>query len=130
MTTNQDILVILKAAQDTRVKEKEEDKEIRAQERKEDMKMILDMIKQGVEKEVKAAIQEVNLRLEEQEKLNQALTTQVNTLVNEMRHLKGAVKDHEAFPALPKPQGLGQQSSKEQQNRGSLVESPFSWTKN
>ena len=40
MTTTEDILAFLKASQEARVKEKEEDKEIRAEERKEDMKVI------------------------------------------------------------------------------------------
>ena len=99
MTTTEDILAFLRADQDARAKEKEEDKEIRAEERKEDMRVILDMIKQGVKKEVNAAIQEVEVRLEQQEKLNQELVIQVNSLVNELGNLKRGVKaDQEAFP--------------------------------
>ena len=114
MTTTEDILAFLKAAQDARVKEKEEDKEIRAEERKEDMKVILDMIKQGVKKEVKTALQEVEVRVEQQEKLNQELVKKVNSLVNELENLKLGVKaDQEAFPALPRPQGLIQRSKEQ-----------------
>ena len=73
MTSNKDILAFLQADQDAKAKEKEVDKEIRARERKEDMEHILSMIKIGVEKEVKAALQETEQRLGEQEKINQEL---------------------------------------------------------
>ena len=80
------------------------------------MRVILDMIKQGVKTEVNAAIQEVEVRLEQQEKLNQELAIQelviqVHSLVNELENLKRGVQgDQEAFPVLPKPQGLCQSS--------------------
>ena len=80
------------------------------------MRVILDMIKQGVKTEVNAAIQEVEVRLEQQEKLNQELVIQelviqVHSLVNELENLKRGVQgDQEAFPVLPKPQGLCQSS--------------------
>ena len=50
MTSNLDILSFLKADQDARANEKEEDKELRAKERQEDREHILAMIKTGVEK--------------------------------------------------------------------------------
>ena len=57
MTNYQDILAFLKADQVARAREKEEEKEIRARERQEDMAHILSLIKMGVEKVVKAALQ-------------------------------------------------------------------------
>ena len=52
MTSNQDILIFLKADQEAKAKEKEEDMETRARERKEDREHILAMIKTGVEREL------------------------------------------------------------------------------
>ena len=52
MTTNADIMEFLKADLEKRKQEKEEDKRVRAQERKEDMEHIIKLIVSGVEKEV------------------------------------------------------------------------------
>ena len=59
MTSNQDILAFLQAAQEAHAKEKNEDKETRARERQEDRDSILEMIKTGVQREVKAAVKEI-----------------------------------------------------------------------
>ena len=88
MTSNMDILSFLKAEQETRAKEKEEERHLRAEERQEDRKHILEMIKTGVQIEVKAAIQPVEDRLELQEKVNQELHKQLPSLVREMELLK------------------------------------------
>ena len=53
-------MAFLKADQVARAREKEEEKEIRARERQEDMAHILSLIKMGVEKVVKAALQRQN----------------------------------------------------------------------
>ena len=47
MTSNQDILAFLKAGQEAREKEKDEEKQTRARERQEDRENILEMIKIG-----------------------------------------------------------------------------------
>ena len=105
MTSNLDILSFLKADQDARAKEKEEDKELRAKEREEDREHILAMIKIGVEKEVKAAIKPVEDRLEQQEKVNQELYQKINSLIRQIEGMKEDVHlQQEAFPALPEPQ--------------------------
>ena len=52
MTTNQDIMTFLQASQAAREKEKEEDKRMRAEERKEDMRQIFLMIEKGIKTEV------------------------------------------------------------------------------
>ena len=103
MTSNQDILAFLKAAQDARAKEKDEDKETRARERQEDRENMLEMIKIGVQKEVKAAIKEVEERLGQQEKINEELTMQLSSLVGKMEVIQTSVKGQQAFPALPGP---------------------------
>ena len=61
MTSNQDILVFLKANQEAHDKEKEEDKKIRSKERQEDRENILKLIKVWVRKEVKAAVETVEI---------------------------------------------------------------------
>ena len=63
MTTNHDIIAFLQATQETNAKQKEEDKVIRAQERKEDLEQILSLIQRGVQKEVRAAIKPIEERL-------------------------------------------------------------------
>ena len=70
MTSNLDILAFLKADQDARTKEREEEKEIRTRERKEDRTHILAIIQDGILKEVKAAIEPLEERLQLQEKVN------------------------------------------------------------
>ena len=107
MISNQDILAFLQADQDARTKEKEEDKKTRAKERQEDRENILEMVKIGVAKAVKVAMEEVELRLEHQEKINQELTKQLQSVVMEMDVLKIAVDDQQQFPALPQPQYQG-----------------------
>ena len=105
MASNLDILSFLKADQDARAKEKEEDAEIRAKERQEDREHILAMIKLGVEKEVRAALQPVEERLEQQERVNQELYQKINSLLREVEVMKEGVNlQQEAFPALPGPQ--------------------------
>ena len=114
MTTNQDILSFLRVDKEAKekekeqekeahAKEKEEDRQLRATERQEDMEHILAMIQRGVQKEVRAAIQPVEERLEIQEKVNQELTKQFNSVIKEMEHLKKAVNNQQEFPVLPLP---------------------------
>ena len=95
MTSNQDILAFLKAAEDARAKEKEEDKVTRARERQEDRDNIVKRIKIGIQKEVKEAFQEVEQRLGQQEQINQELEKQVNLLVMEVETLKEAAMNNQ-----------------------------------
>ena len=90
----------LKATQDTQAKEKEEDRKIRARERQEDMEHILAMVQRGVQKEVRAAIQPLEDRLEVQEKANQELSKQFDSVLRKMDLLKETVKNQQEFPAL------------------------------
>ena len=92
MTSNLDILSFLKAAQDTQAKEKEEDRELRARERQEDMKHILALIQRGVQTEVRAVILPLEERLDAQEKVNQELTKQFESVLKEMDLLKNVKK--------------------------------------
>ena len=64
---------------------------------------MLAMIKIGVQKEVKGAIKEVEERLGLQEKVNEELARQLNSLVKNMEAFQASVKDQQAFPALPVP---------------------------
>jgi hypothetical protein len=100
MTTNLEIMSFLKATQDTQAKEKEEDRKIRARERQEDMEHILAMVQRGVQKEVRAAIQPLEDRLEVQEKASQELSKQFDSVLREMDLLKETVKNQQEFPAL------------------------------
>ena len=86
-----------------REKEKAEEKETRAKERKEDRENILEMIKSGIQREVKNVIKEVEERLLQQEKINQNLTNQLKTVLKDMEILKTSVRDQEDYPALPVP---------------------------
>ena len=105
MTSNLDIISFLKAVQYARAKEKEEDTELRAKERQEDREHMLAMIKLGVEKEVRAALQPVEERLEQQERVNQELYQKINSLVREVEVMKEGVNlQQEAFPSLSEPQ--------------------------
>ena len=106
MTSNLDILSFLKADQDARAREKEEDKETRARERQEDRENIVEMIKIGVQKEVKAALKDVEDRLKTQEEANEELSKQLNSLVKDMDTLQASVTDQQAFPPLPGPRYL------------------------
>ena len=105
MTSNQDILAFLKAGQEASEKEKAEEKETRARERKEDRENILEMIRIGIQKEVKIVIKDVEDRLLQQEKHNQELTKQLNSVLKDMELMKTAVRDQEVYPALPVPRG-------------------------
>ena len=103
MTSNQDILAFLKAAEDARAKEKEDDKVTRGRERQEDRDNIVKMIKIGIQKEVREALQEVEQRLGQQEQVNQELEKQVNLLVKEIETLKEAAVNNQQsnlFPAV------------------------------
>ena len=82
MTSNQDILTFLTANQEAHAKEKEEDKKNRAKERQEDRDNILKLIKIGVQKEVKAAVEDVEHRLEKQENMNEELTKQQKSMIS------------------------------------------------
>ena len=103
MTTNQDILSFLKADIDARAKEKEEEKAIRAGERQDDMKQILDLIQQGIKKEVNIAIKPLEDRLEMQETINKKLFNQLESVTKELNTLKKAVNEHQGCPQHPQP---------------------------
>ena len=70
VATVNDILEFLKADQETKAREKESDKKIRAQERKEDLDHILTLITTGVKAEVEAVIKPLEERLQHQEQAN------------------------------------------------------------
>ena len=107
MTSNLDIKAFLKSEKDARVKEREEEKEIRAKERQEDMLKISDLIKSGVKEEVMAAVQPIKERLDEQEKVAQELTMQLNNMFKEMDLLRETVNQYDEFPALSAAPGPG-----------------------
>ena len=107
-TTVSDIMEFLKAEQKTRAKEKEEDKIIRAQERKEDMDHILTMITAGVKAEVETALKPLEERLQYQEQVSKGLHNKVKSLMTELKDLKGKVRQAEEFPGLPGPQAQPQ----------------------
>ena len=113
MTSNQDILTFLTANQEAHAKEKEEDKKTRAKERQEDRDNILKLIKIGVQKEVKAAVEDVEQRLEKQEKVNEELTKQLKSMIRDMELLKAAMVDKQTFPSLP-PRPNSDQSARVQ----------------
>ena len=94
MTSNQDILAFLKAEQEAQTKAKEDDKVTRARERQEDRENILEMIKIGVQREVKSAMKAVDERVIQQEIVNQELTNKLNSLVQEMEQLKTSLTDN------------------------------------
>ena len=102
MTTNSDILSFLKATQEDHAKEKEEAKMVRAKERKEDMDYMISMIQKSIQEKVSAAIKPLEERLEIQEKVNQELSTQFNSLLNEMEALKKIVKLQDSLPSSQK----------------------------
>ena len=105
MTTNSEISSFLKKDQEARAREKEQEKIVRAQERKEDREHILGMIQKVVDKEIKAAIGPVESKLEIQERVNKELFNKLNILTKEMNHLKQELKSQQqAFPLLPEPQ--------------------------
>ena len=55
------------------------------------------------DKEVEAAVKEVEQRLEQQGKVNKQLTKELKSLIRDMELLKPVVADQQTFPALPKP---------------------------
>ena len=92
MTSNQDILAFLKSNQEKLAREKEDDRRIRASERQEDREKILELIKTGVKNEVKSAIKELELKLEQQEKVNKDLAMELESMAREMEVLRNTVK--------------------------------------
>ena len=84
MTTNNDILLFLKTDMDKRAKEKEEEKVLRATERKEDMEQIVTLMQKSIQREVDAAIKPLEERLEVQEYVNKELFSQVKLLKQEL----------------------------------------------
>ena len=118
MTSNLDILSFLEADQDNRAKEREEEKELRAKQRIEDREHILTIIQKGILKEVRAAIEPLEERLELQEQVNKQLFDQLNSVKEQMNLLKEVVKDKEDFPVLP--QQHGQQVHQVSDNRERL----------
>ena len=102
-TTISDIMEFLKAEQKTRAREKEEDKLIRAQERKEDMEHILKMIKVGVKAEVETALKPLEDRLQYQEQVNKSLHNKVKDLMKDLSDLQGNLRQVDEFPGLSPP---------------------------
>ena len=101
MTTNQDIMAFLKKAEEAREKEKEEDLIARAQERKEDMQKIADMITTGVKNEVNRVLKPLEERLAEQEAINTDMGRQLNKVMGELEALRrGASVYGQDFPLL------------------------------
>ena len=92
MTSNQDILAFLKSNQEKLAREKEDDRRIIASERQEDRGKILELIKTGVKNEVKSAIKELELKLEQQEKVNKDLAMELESMAREMEVLRNTVK--------------------------------------
>ena len=84
MTSNQDILAFLKSNQEALAQEKEDDRRSRAIERQEDREKILEMIKLGVKNEIKAATRDLELKLEQQEKINKDLAKELECMAKEM----------------------------------------------
>ena len=95
----------MEANQEAKARERDEDKVTRARERKEDMEHILAVIQRGIQKELRAAMEPLEERLEQQEKVNKELFIQLNSLKEEFGVLKEAVKDQPSFPVLPQPHG-------------------------
>ena len=102
MTSNCDILAFLEADQEAKAKERDEEKVTRARERKEDMEHLLAVIQRGIQKEVRAVIEPLEERLEQQENVNKELFSQLNSLKEEFGVLKEAA---ECFPVLTQPHG-------------------------
>ena len=88
MTTTLDIMAFLKADKEARIREHQENKEIRAQERAEDMKNIVLVIKSGVKEEVNSVIKPIQDKIEEQERTVENLTMQLSNIMMEVTRLK------------------------------------------
>ena len=73
MTTKKEILSFLKKDQEARAAEKEQEKIDRAKERKEDREHFLSVITALVDKKVKAALDPIENKLGQQEKVNKEL---------------------------------------------------------
>ena len=87
-----------------RLMQRKQDMEERVKQREEDMNIIKDMINKVVATKVLAALSPVEEKLELQEKVNQDLYRQVNSLTKELEVLKlNANTQHQAPPVLPKP---------------------------
>ena len=88
MTSNQDILALLRSDREERAREKEEEKEARAKERAEDIKKIEEMIIYGVKEEVKAVLKPIHDRLECQEKAVEDITRKFSFIMKEVAALR------------------------------------------
>ena len=105
MTTNQEILSFLQEDQEARAAEKEQERITRAKERKEDREHFLSLITTLVDKKVKAALEPIEKKLGQQEKVNKELNSKIQALVKEVEDLKQELKSQQqAFPQLPEPQ--------------------------
>lgn len=98
-----EILAFLKADQEARAKDKEEEKLQRAKERKEDLENLLAMLRMTVEKEVRAATKVVEDKLELKEKVNRELYSKLNSLTKELEDLKQQQQLKQDFPEIPLP---------------------------
>ena len=99
MTTKKEILSFLKKDQEARAAEKEQEKIDRAKERKEDREHFLSVITALVDKKVKAALDPIENKLGQQEKVNKELYIKVQALGKEVKNLKQESKSQQqAFP--------------------------------
>ena len=99
MTSTQDIMTFLTAEKEARAKEKQEDRAERMKEREEDMGRILEMIKSGVEEEVKAVLKPFQEILGEQEKAVKDLTEKLSIIMREMDTMKSTASCQGDTPA-------------------------------
>ena len=92
-------MTFLTAEKEVRAKEKQEDRAERMKQREEDMGRILQMIKSGVEEEVKAVLKPFQERLVEQENAVKDLTEQLSIIMKEVETMKSASSSQGDPPA-------------------------------
>ena len=100
MTSTEDIMTFLNQVQEAREREKETELRTRAEERKEDMQKILEIISSGVKQEVNSLVKPLEERLANQEKVKQDMSRQLKTIMKELEVLNDDVGKQE-FPHLP-----------------------------
>ena len=104
MATTTDILAFLKADQEARKIEREEERQLRVKERKEDMKEILRVLQTTILQEVRKQVEPVEARLELQEKVNKDLYEQLSVAKKDIELLRKSVRDPQEQvcpPSLP-----------------------------
>ena len=96
----------MKQDKEDRLLQRKLDMKERAKQREEDMKSIKEMINEVVNTKVLAAIKPVEEKLELQEKVNQKLYSELNSLTKELETLKQKCKSSkQGAPSVPEPQG-------------------------